>query len=527
MGAVSLSTKPSVTPAVDEHRYRLLVDAVIDYAIYLMTPEGRVATWNPGAERIKGYRADEIIGQHFSQFFPEEDRIDGKPARILDTATKDGRVEDEGWRVRKDGTRFWALAVVDAVKSETGEVIGFAKITRDMTERRETLDRLEETREQLFQSQKLESIGQLTGGIAHDFNNLLTVILAGTDMAERAIDNRERLTWLLGNIRHAAKRAEELTKQLLAFSRRQSLKPQLVELPAMLRDVVDNLLRSLRGDINVVTEFAADLWPVEVDPSQLELAILNVGVNARDAMPRGGKLTVSARNLAVTDGTVITAGNYVAIGIKDTGTGIPPEVKTRIFEPFFTTKGVGRGTGLGLSQAYGFARQSGGTLTVESTVGQGSTFTFFLPAAASLASTGMKSGAATTNTVLIVEDDPAIAEMAVALLEDAGYAAVVTPDASDVLEILGKRKIDLVFSDIVMPGGVDGLDLAEAIRKKLPALPVLLATGYTEALARRADDTFAVIAKPYDRATLLDAVSRLLSDGKAAAGAAANATGGD
>jgi PAS domain S-box-containing protein len=499
-----------------ERRFRLLVDGVVDYAIYMLDPHGRVTNWNSGAERIKGYRADEIIGQHFSRFFTEPDRRSGLPTRALETAAAEGRFATEGWRVRKDGSRFWASVVIDTVRDEGGKLIGFAKVTRDMTEQRETQRRLEETREQLLQSQKMEAIGQMTGGIAHDFNNLLTIILGGADMAERLAGDNERLKRILGNIRYAVKRGEGLTKQLLAFARRQMLKPQVIDLHEQLNTIADLMSRSLRGDIEIVTDVSPDASPIEVDPTQLELALLNVGFNARDAMPHGGTLRVVARNVPPHERVAGLEGSYVAVAISDTGTGIPEHLRHRVIEPFFTTKGVGKGSGLGLSQAYGFATQSGGTLMIESTVGKGTTVTFYLPAAKSLPAAAVKrTGAPRQNgrgRVLVVEDDPDIAELAVGLLEDAGYTARLVNSAESAIDELGRADVDALFSDVMLPGGMNGAELAQFVRSNFPRIGILLATGHAELRASELAAQFELIPKPYDQGSLVGAMAKVLQE---------------
>src|SRR5262245_12533737 len=421
-----------------ERRFRLLVQSVIDYAIFMLDPQGRVTNWNAGAQRMKGYKADEIVGAHFSTFYTEEDRRAGLPALALEKAKRDGKFETEGWRVRKDGGRFWASVVIDPVRDEQDQLIGFAKITRDITEQREAQRKLAETREQLFQAQKMEAIGQMTGGIAHDFNNLLTIVLGGADMAERLVGDNDKLKRILGNMRHAVKRGEALTKQLLAFSRRQTLKPQIIDLHEHMRVISDLLSRSLRGDIQIITDVAADVAPIEVDAGQLELAILNVGLNARDAMPHGGALRISVRHAGPREDA--DPRDSVAIAIADTGMGIPEDIKHRVIEPFFTTKAVGRGSGLGLSQAYGFAAQSGGSMTIDSAVGAGTTVTFYLPVAKFLPAETAKNDEVSRmsgrGTILVVEDEPAIAELAVGLLEDAGYTPRVVTTAQSALEVL-------------------------------------------------------------------------------------------
>jgi PAS domain S-box-containing protein len=395
-----------------ERRFQLLVEAVVDYAIFLLDTEGRIASWNAGAERIKGYKAEEIIGSHFSIFYSPEDRERNMPARSLKSAAEKGKFEAEGWRYRNDGSRFWASVIIDAVHSEKGELLGFAKVTRDITERKKFEQQLLQAREQLLQSQKMESIGQLTGGIAHDFNNLLTVILSGAQMIERLALGNEQQLRVIGHIRHSVERGERLTRQLLAYSRRQSLKPELLDLSGALHSFCDGILQTLRGDIELQIDIPKDLWPVEADPNELDLALINIALNARDAMQNGGMLRVRARNDFTSLDHASGARHYVAISISDTGIGMSPETLSRATEPFFTTKPLGAGTGLGLSQAFGFAKQSGGNLHIDSAWGKGTTVTIHLPIAqtsrAGLAIASKASGI----SVLVVEDEALVADMA-------------------------------------------------------------------------------------------------------------------
>jgi PAS domain S-box-containing protein len=500
-----------------ERQFRLLVNGVVDYAIFMLNPDGRVANWNAGAQHLKGYSSQEIVGQNFSRFYTEEDRAAGLPQKLLSIARTSGKVMSEGWRVRKDGSRFWASIIIDAVHDEQGNLVGFAKVTRDLTDQREAQQRLDEAREQLFQAQKMEAIGQLTGGVAHDFNNLLTVIVSGADLAEPHIKDNEKLKRLVGNMRHAALRGERLTKQLLAFSRRQPLKPETVDIAQLLNTFLELLSHSLRGDVRIVSDVPSNLLPVQVDIGQLELALLNIGLNARDAMPDGGRLTIRARNHS---GEISGKGNsYVVIDVADNGIGMSDEVKARAFEPFFTTKDIGRGSGLGLSQAYGFAKQSGGTLTLESAPGKGTKVSLHLPEAADLADCPPADQAATRSrdagsaTVLLVEDDAGVAELALGLLEDAGYKVKTAVNAREALKVLRNgERIDLVFSDIMMPGGMNGAELARIVRGEFPSIFILLATGYAEAAANAATQEFPLIRKPYGREMLLDKLGEILGE---------------
>jgi len=488
----------------DARRFDLLVRSVTDYAIYLLDLNGRVSSWNAGAQKIKGYLADEIIGEHFSRFYTPEDRAAGLPDRTLATARETGRFEGEGWRVRKDGERFWAFVVVDAVHDDEGNMIGFAKITRDMTERREAAQRLEETREQLFQLQKMEALGQLTGGVAHDFNNLLTAIIGGADLIARNADQAEKVRRLTENIRSAAERGSGLIRQLLAFARRQPLEPKRIDLQEQLAASATLLRHSLPAEVELITEISDQLPQVEIDPAQLELALLNLGFNGRDAMPDGGSLRMSARRVVLEGEPQGLSGEYVAIAVADTGHGIPAEIRDRLIEPFFTTKPFGKGAGLGLSQVYGFAAQSRGALTIESQPGEGATFTIYLPTVKGLVADD--STEVSAPLVLLVEDDPVVANLAEELLDELGYRVLVAHSGSEALNLIMSREdVQVLFSDVVMPGGMTGVELAQKARLRRPELPVLLTTGYSETVTRACE--FPLLPKPYQLNELSAALS--------------------
>jgi PAS domain S-box-containing protein len=310
-----------------ERRFRILVEGVNDYAIFMLDPSGTVINWNPGAERIKGYTREEIIGQHFSRFYTEEDRRDNVPVKALQTAARTGKFEMEGWRVRKDGTRFWASVIINAIRDSRGAILGFAKVTRDLTERREAEERLR-------QSQKMESIGQLTGGVAHDFNNLLTIIVGNIETLQKNLrDDRlevSRLQRAADNAMRGARRAESLTQRLLAFSRQQPLEPKSVDVGRLVTGMSDLLRRTLGEQIAVETVLAGGLWRAFADPNQLEVAILNLAVNARDAMPEGGKLTIETANVHLDEfyaaaQVEVIPGQYVMLAVSDNGEGMSPE----------------------------------------------------------------------------------------------------------------------------------------------------------------------------------------------------------
>lgn len=490
-----------------ERSFRLLVEGVADYALYMLDPTGIITSWNIGGERIKGYSPDEIVGQHFSRFYTETDRANGKPARALGIARDQGRYEEEGWRVRKDGTFFWASVIIDPIY-EDGRLVGFAKITRDITERRDAQLKLEAMQMQLAESQKFDALGQLTGGVAHDFNNLLMIISGSLHTLKRGAADDAKLQRAISAIETATKRGAALTSQLLTFARRQSVNPQAIDFAdriAAIREVLD---AGVGSSVRLAFDIDRDLWPIRTDASELETALLNLVINARDAMPDGGTVTISATNVTL-DETLLT-GEFVAIGIADTGLGIPSDVVDKIFEPFFTTKPIGKGTGLGLSQVHGFAHQAGGTVKVTSELGKGTTFTILLPRAADAPVRESAEGAPFrgSGTVLLVEDNPEVAVVSIGLLEQLGYRVRRVPDAESALRELEKNGVDFVFSDIVMPGKMDGLSLAHHLRQVHPGLPILLATGYSEAAADARGD-FPILRKPYEIHELSEAIAKL------------------
>jgi len=494
--------------------FELLVRSVVDYAIYMLNPEGRVTSWNAGAQRIKGYRADEITGEHFSKFYTAEDRAKGVPEAALRAARDTGRYEAEGWRMRKDGTRFWASVLIDSIRDDDGNLIGFAKVTRDMTEKRETQLRLEESREQLFRSQKMEALGQLTGGLAHDFNNLLTAILGAADLGLRHLHDPKKVERMLDGIRNSAQRGASLTKQMLAFARAQPLELKQIDLSEFLSDVSTLLRPSLRSNIEVILEISNQLWPIDTDAGALELALLNLAFNARDAMKDGGQLRVGATNELLDGEPDGLRGEYVALRVSDTGLGISAETMERVFEPFFTTKRFGEGTGLGLSQVFGFAKQLGGSVSVESELGKGATFTIYLPASHNSARherrNGERNGAA-FGRILVVEDDHFVAELAAGMLDELGFEPTVVHSAKEALDQLtNDERPRLIFSDIVMPGGISGLELARKVRRRFPELPILLTTGYSEHVG--GTHGFDILQKPYELTSLADALAAILKE---------------
>jgi PAS domain S-box-containing protein len=486
-----------------EDQFRLLVQGVTDYAIYMLTPAGLVDSWNPGAERIKGYTQSEVIGTHFSRFYTEEDRQKGMPAKSLATATKEGRWEREGWRVRKDGTRFLAHVIIDAIRDETGTIIGFAKITRDITERKRQQDALDQAHSALLQSQKMEAIGQLTGGIAHDFNNLLTAILNSLELLRKWVPDQPRPQSLLNNAIFGAERGSALTARMLAFARRQELKIQPIDFNELILGMSGLIEGSIGPTIDLDIRLPDSLPRVRTDANQLEAAMLNLAINARDAMPAGGHLTIAAQVelLAESNAIALKPGRYVAISIADTGNGMDEATLSRAAEPFFTTKGPGKGTGLGLSMAQGLAEQSGGALQLSSQPGVGTSVTLWFSATDSVqgthAETPMAATASRQNArILVVDDDSLVRVSVCALLEELGYFVQDTDNGVAALQMLSSDpSIELVLTDQLMPE-MTGLQLSRAIRVLNPVIPIILATGYAE-LSEPLPSNIVKLAKPF------------------------------
>jgi PAS domain S-box-containing protein len=626
-----------------ERGFRGLVQGVTDYAIFMLDPEGVVTNWNAGAQRIKGYTADEIIGQHFSRFYTPKDRAEGMPQRALATAAREGKFEAEGWRVRKDGKLFWASIVIDPIRDEDGTLVGFAKVTRDITERREAQEALAESaelargiidtaldafvqiddtgtvmewnaqaetifgwsrqeavgkslatlilpsserarhqkglehfrqtgrgrilgqrvrmqalrrdgkeipvelsitalrrgerhlfngfirdlteklaaEEQLHHALKMEAIGQLTGGVAHDFNNLLTAIIGNLEVLATRVPAHGSAARLIEAALGAAWRGSGLTEQLLAFSRRQEIRPEIVDVDRLLHNALFLCQKTVGEGIDVAVHCQEDLWRCRVDPGQFEAALLNLAANARDAMNRSGTLTITASNLAMGGGNEIglAAGEYVEVSVTDTGCGMSKEVLARAFEPFYTTKEVGKGTGLGLSQVQSFAKQGGGTVRIESEKGNGTTVRVYLPKAegrigsetSSPVMTPAPSGGA---TILVVEDNSNVREMITEVLSPLGYHTMTAASAAEALAMLRRESsVELLLSDVVLPGGSSGIDLARTARKLKPELKVLLSSGYVGDEARHdlARGEFAFLSKPYRPAELAANLAEVLA----------------
>ncbi len=496
-----------------ELQLQQLVAGVADCAIYMLDVTGHVISWNPGAERIKGYPAAEIIGRHFEEFYTPEDRAVGKPAQALATAATQGKYEAEAWRLRKDGTRFWASVLIDAIRNPAGQIMAFAKITRDMTEKRAM-------QEQLHQSQKMEAIGQLTGGVAHDFNNLLTVILGNLDSIGRRIpQDNERLLRAVRHATESAERAATLTQQLLAFARRQPLNPKPIDVNRLVSGMDDLMRRTLPESITIENALSKAQCVAAVDPHQLESALLNLAVNARDAMPQGGRLTIETANVYLDENSArlneLTAGAYVLICVVDTGCGMSSDVLSRVFDPFFTTKPLGEGTGLGLSQVFGFVTQSGGQVRLHSEVGRGTTVRIYLPALVGAIPVEEEKTLTVPvrgradETILVVEDDDDVRVYSTETLRELGFTVLEAHDGVSAMRVLEHHpEIRLLFTDVGLPG-INGKELVDAARSRRPGLRVVFTSGYEHnALMHEGSLNAGIVllSKPFTRTQLAERI---------------------
>jgi len=501
-----------------EQQFSLLVQGVTDYALYMLDPNGIITTWNAGAQRIKGYEPAEVIGRHYSMFFQADDVANHVPQRALATVVSEGRYEGQGWRVRKDGTRFLVHVVIDPIRNEQGDLIGYAKITRDVTESVQAQQEIKETREALFQAQKMESLGQLTGGIAHDFNNLLMVILGSLELARKRVPQDSKVQSLLNNAIAGAQRGATLTQRMLAFARRQELDPQPVDVGGLIRNMSDLLCRMLGAGIRVDTQFPLVLRPVLVDMSQLEMAVMNLVINARDAMGGEGRILISASEDSF-PGSPPGSDRLICIAVIDTGPGMSEATLQRAMEPFFTTKGAGKGTGLGLSMVHGLAAQSKGHFVLKSVVGEGTSAELWLPVAEVHSSPDATEPVSTQSPpdtfhvqpldILLVDDDPLVLISTGAMLEDLGHRVTPAAGGQAALACLTQgERFDLVITDMAMPE-MNGVELANTLEQLFPALPIILSSGFAE-VAVDLKSALTRLPKPFDQSALARVIADML-----------------
>ena len=634
----------------DGEHLRLFVEGVRDYAVITLSPDGNVTSWNAGARAIKGYDADEIVGRHFSVFYTPADAAADKPNRALQEAAAKGRFEDTGWRVRRDGSQFSANVVITPIRSGDGTLLGYGKITRDISDRvaadvrlsasearlQTLVDTVLETlvdglividrtgrvqvynpacarlfgyeaaevignnvkmlmppeierehdqylvnyqrtgirkiigisREvvgqrkngstfpmhlavgetthlgepiyvgvirdlternqveaQLRQSQKMEAVGQLTGGVAHDFNNILMLISVNVEaLLDEDVPTRTRER--LEQIEKSAARAAELTQQLLAYSRRQPLHPRFTDLNELVGATSKLLRRTLGENIEIEAILADDLWITNVDRTQLETSLVNLSLNARDAMPGGGQLLIETRNVVLDQDYVaqnpdVAPGPYAMLAVTDTGTGIPPDALEKVFEPFFTTKEVGRGTGLGLSMVYGFIKQSNGHIKIYSEVNRGTSIKMYLPRAdgsvddrSAIDAPSLPVG---VERLLVIEDNADVRARICEILRGLGYSVDEAPDGLSGLARCeaAHRPYDLLLTDVVMPGPISGKALADAVFERWPDMPIVFMSGYTEdAITHqgRLATGVRLLAKPFRRHELAQMIRQALDE---------------
>jgi PAS domain S-box-containing protein len=477
-----------------EANYRALY-ARTPVPMYACNDQGILTAVSDRWLELLGYERDEAIGRHVARFYAEgsEQALADEWRRSIEGSPTRG---SEHRLVCKSGEVLDVVIATQIDRDDTGAVARILAFVTDVTAQRRA-----ETA--LRQAQRLEMVGQLTGGIAHDFNNLLQVVGGNAEMLRTRLDADDDVR-ALDAIERASDRGTRLVRQLLAFSRQQALSPSVIDLSERLSQLHEMLVGSFHGDIVVTVDVPATVWPIEVDAGELELALLNIAVNARDAMPNGGTFAVSARNVTLTGGTVPLelAGDFVELTLADTGVGIAPENINKVFEPFFTTKPVGQGTGLGLSQVFGFTRQSGGIATIESTPRRGTSIILYLPRSRSRVDrrdadiAEVPTGGA--ETILIVEDDAEVAAVSQALLGRLSYRTLIAANAQEAFALLAHEPvIDLVFTDIRMPGGMSGADLARALRQHYPNLAVVLTTGCLDGSETAASLGVPLVGKPF------------------------------
>jgi PAS domain S-box-containing protein len=551
-----------------EERFRLIVESFQDYAVFMLDSEGRVTLWNRGAERIWGYPQEEVLGQSFACFNTPEEQAAKTPAEILRQTIADGRHEEEGWRTRKDGSRFWANVVYATVRDDKGELIGFSAVTRDVTDRKRaenelqrlnagmqehiaeqteelirTIAQRERLHEELLQAQKMESIGTLAGGIAHDFNNLLNVILGYTSLLEQSTANPTQISAGVEVIKETVTRGSSLVRQLLAVARKSETQFERVEINGLLQGLQALLQETFPKTIDVFLRLEPTLPTLTADPNQIHQAMLNLCLNSRDAMPEGGELLLKTGTISGIElrrhFQEARQEQYVRISVTDTGLGIDKAIKNRVFEPFFTTKSQGHGSGLGLSVVYGIVTNHGGFIDVASESGRGTTFDIYLPVSSDVGTflptaegneeRATESSTGNVATILFVEDELHQLNLMQKHLEAEGRRLLTAKDGADAVQtyIRHKQEIDLVVLDLGLPK-LNGWEAYKMMKEADPNVKVIFATGFISPEIEARLDTgelSAVITKPYTPSEMLRKIATALN--KSAASTTLASTGGE
>jgi len=499
-----------------------ILEAVIQAtpdAIFVKDLSGRYVLVNEAFARFIGKSPSEIIGRHDLELYDAEtaQRFIDADRQVLATGVPQSF---EGLATGEAGAKQAYLVTKGVYRDHDGNILGLYGISHDITELKRANETLEQTREALFRAQKMEAVGQLTGGIAHDFNNILAVILGNIDLLQAQFPGNPEADELIETVRRVTLHGKDLTGHLLAFSRKRQLNPQPVDVNVLVADIVRLLGRTLGGSVRIATNTSADTGVALADPAALEAAVLNIALNARDAMPEGGTLTIRTSRMEVTEPPAtdedLKPGSYAVLALEDTGTGMPPDVAAKVFEPFFTTKG-GRGTGLGLSMVYGFARQSGGTVTITSAPGKGTTVSLFLPLAEADAESRSVNPApamhpGTARTILLVEDDTEVRHIVRRQLESLGHRVLVAEAATEALLLVKAGDPDVLLTDVMLAGGMNGIDLAAAAAGLKPGLPVVFMSGFTaapEAQERIRAAGAPLLSKPFTTPQLERALNRL------------------
>jgi PAS domain S-box-containing protein len=516
--------RQSSSPEAQAAKLKALLESAVT-AIITIDDHGLIESINPATEMLFGYLAAELIGQNVKVLMPEPYKAehDGYIANYLSTGVK--KIIGIGREVhgrRKDGTTFPLHLSVSEFVADGRRY--FTGMIHDLSDRRHVEEALRESERRLAQAQKMEAVGQLTGGIAHDFNNLLLVITGNLELLDEQLRGEAQKT-LLKEAQDAALLGSKLTDQLLTFARRRHMDAQVFSVNDQVIATTEMLRRTLGEHLMLSTSLAHSVWSIRADPGQFQSAVVNMAVNARDAMPEGGKLVIETRNIVLdSDHTdfhpELKSGQYVQLSISDTGSGMAPEVRDRVFEPFFTTKEKGRGTGLGLAMVYGFVKQSGGHITIYSEIGHGTTFNLYFPRADSVAlatreKTKRYADPGATETILVVEDDARVRQLTITRLKLIGYQVLEAADGPKAIEILRRpHPIDLVFTDLIMPGGMSGHDVVARARELRPGIKVLVTSGYAEELVHAdalESERVRVLRKPYQQAELVAALREVFA----------------